>query len=111
MPFPNRRNIPDRMGETHCIFHRHTGTLRHVLRHGMRSISKQRDPAVDPVLYRLAITQDPQPPVAAVLNNLLCPFVDVSKTLHHDVEADWLARDRFGRIVMQGGDEIEDLPI
>ena len=51
-----------RLAERYRVFQRHTGTLRHILRHRVRGIPHQRDAVGSPFFYRLAVGGGPAPP-------------------------------------------------
>ena len=101
---------PEHMRQADRVFQRHAGALCEILQHGMRRIAEQRDPAVDPMLARIAVAQHPEPPVPAVANDVLRPLMNMRKTLHDFVVGYGLARHRLRRIVVIGHDEIENFP-
>src|SRR6266487_3741323 len=55
-------------------------------------------------------TQNPQPPVLAVADDIPRAFMHMAKALHDLFVADRLAGDRLRRVVVIGDDEVEHLP-
>jgi len=98
------------MRQAHRVLHRLAGALREILQHRMCSVAEQRDAAVHPAFDRIAVAQHPQPPVLAVLDDLLRARMHMAEALHDFLVADRFAGDRLRRIVVIGDDEVEHLP-
>ena len=58
------------MRQADRVLDRHAGALREVLQHRMGGVAEEDGAAVEPALDRLAVAQHPEPPVAAVADDL-----------------------------------------
>ena len=98
------------MAQTHRVFHRHAGALRHVLQRGVGRIAEQHHAAVAPIQDRIAIAQHPFLPIRAMRDDFLRARMHMLEAQHHLLMRHRLPCHRLRRVIVIGDDEVERLP-